>query len=101
MILELIKKMIETKYMQAATEKAFNNFEDIKASIKGLYEILNINLAEDDIYFEAASDNLSGLYRNLIELLVNGHGLKQFTEKLKNSEVDLNIVLNEAIAKAA
>ena len=91
--------MIETKYMKDATEKAFKNFEDIKASIKGLYEILDINLAEDDIYFEAASDNLSGLYRNLLELLVNDYGLKQFTEKLRNSEVDLNIVLNENIAE--
>ena len=64
-----------------------------------MFEILNINLAEDDIYYEAASDNLSGLYQNLIELLINEYGLKGFTEKLKNSEVDLNIILNEDIAE--
>ncbi|TFF90959.1 MAG: hypothetical protein EU548_00320 [Promethearchaeota archaeon] len=91
--------MIETKYMKDAKKKAFKNFENIKASIKGLYEILNINLAEEDIYFDAASDNLSGLYHNLLELLVNDYGLKRFTEKLRNSELDLNIVLNENLAE--
>lgn len=91
--------MIESNYTKDATKKAFKNFEKIKASIKGLYEIININLAEDDIYFDAASDNLSGLYRNLLELLINDYGLRQFTKKLRNSEVDLNIVLNEAIAE--
>ncbi|MFX1395056.1 MAG: hypothetical protein ACFFAH_16000 [Promethearchaeota archaeon] len=91
--------MIESNYTQDATKKAFKNFEKIKASIKGLYEIININLPEDDIYFEAANDNLSGLYRNLLELLINDYGLRQFTKKLRNSEVDLNIVLNEAIAE--
>ena len=85
--------------MKDAKKKAFKNFENIKASIKGLYEILNINLAEDDIYFDAASDNLSGLYRNLLELLVNDYGLEQFTEKLRNSEVSLDIVLNETVAE--
>ena len=85
--------------MKDAKKKAFKNFENIKASIKGLYEILNINLAEDDIYFDAASDNLSGLYRNLLELLVNDYGLEQFTEKLRNSEVNLDIVLNETVAE--
>jgi len=91
--------MIESNYTKDATKKAFKNFENVKASIKGLYEIININLAEDDIYFEAASDNLSGLYRNLLELLINDYGLRQFTKKFRNSEVDLNIVLNEAIAE--
>ncbi|MFW9899613.1 MAG: hypothetical protein ACFFDO_10190 [Candidatus Thorarchaeota archaeon] len=91
--------MIESNYTKDATKKALKNFENIKDSIKGLYEIININLVEDDIYFEAASDNLSGLYRNLLELLVNDYGLRQFTRKLRNSEVDLNIILNEAIAE--
>ena len=91
--------MIETKYIKDAKKKALKNFDNIKESIKGLYEILNINLDEDDIYSEAASDNLTGLYRNLLELLLNDYGLRHFVEKLKNSEVDLNIVLNEALAE--
>jgi len=91
--------MIEKTYTKDAIEKAFKNFDNIKESIKGLYEILNINLDEDDIYSEAANDNLTGLYRNLLELLLNDSGLRYFVEKLKNSEVDLNIVLNEALAE--
>ena len=91
--------MIEKKYEKDVIEKAIKNFDNIKESIKGLYEILNINLDEDDIYFEAASDNLTGLYRNLLELLLNDEGLRHFVNKLKNSEVNLNIVLNEALAE--
>ena len=91
--------MIEKKYEKDVIEKAIKNFDNIKQSIKGLYEILNINLDEDDIYFEAASDNLTGLYRNLLELLLNDEGLRHFVNKLKNSKVDLNIVLNEAVAE--
>ena len=91
--------MIEKTYTKDAIEKAFKNFDNIKESIKGLYEILNINLDEDDIYSEAANDNLTGLYRNLLELLVNDYGLRHFIKKLRNSEVDLNIVLNEAVAE--
>ena len=91
--------MIEKKYEKDVIEKAFKNFDNIKEAIKGLYEILNINLDEDDIYFEAANDNLTGLYRNLLELLLNDDGLRYFVNKLKNSEVDLNIVLNEVLAE--
>ncbi|TFG21659.1 MAG: hypothetical protein EU529_12845 [Promethearchaeota archaeon] len=91
--------MIETKYMKDAKAKAFKNFENIKASIKGLYEILHINLNDNDFYSEAASENLSGLYHNILELLINDYGLQQFVKKLRTSEVDLNIVLNEAIAE--
>lgn len=91
--------MIESKYTKDAIKKAIKNFENVKASIKGLYEIININLADDDIYSEAANDNLSGLYRNLLELFINDYGLREFTKKLRNSEIDLNIILNEAIAE--
>jgi hypothetical protein len=91
--------MIESNYTKDAIKKAIKNFENIKASIKGLYEIININLDDNDIYSEAANDNLSGLYRNLLELFINDYGLREFTKKLRNSEIDLNIVLNEAIAE--
>ena len=87
--------MFDTK----AEEKAFRSFENIKNSIKGLYEILNINLAEDDFYYESGTENLTGLYKNLIELLVNDSGLRKLVKRMKNSELDLNIVLNEYLVE--
>ena len=91
--------MIGTEYTIRATEQAEKNFEKIKESIKGLYEILSINLEdkEDDFYFEAGEDNLMGLYQNLVELLTNDYGLRQLVKKIAKSEVKLDIVLNERL----
>jgi len=86
-------------YTIKAKEKAEKNFENIKESIKGLYEILSINLedSEDNFYFEAGEENLMGLYQNLVELLTNEYGLRQLLKKINKSEIDLNIILNERL----
>ncbi|NVM44013.1 MAG: hypothetical protein HWN79_03760 [Candidatus Lokiarchaeota archaeon] len=79
-------------------EKAEMNFENIKDAVKGLYEILDLSLREDDFYYEAGKDNITAIYKNLIDLLLNEFGLRQLVKKIQNSEVELNIVLNEYLA---
>lgn len=79
-------------------EKAKKNFENIKDAVKGLYEILDLSLSEDDFYYEVGKDNITAIYKNLIELLFNESGLRQLLKKIQNSEVELNIVLNEYLA---
>lgn len=79
-------------------EKAETSFENIKDAIKGLYEILDLSLSEDDFYYEVGKDNITAIYKNLIELLLNESGFRQLLKKIQNSEVDLNIVLNEYLA---
>ncbi|MFX1365923.1 MAG: hypothetical protein ACFFCE_19315 [Promethearchaeota archaeon] len=81
-------------------KKALKNFENIKDAVKGLYEILELSLSEHDFYYEAGKDNITAIYKNLIELLLNEYGLRQLLKKIQNSEVDLNIVLNEYLANA-
>lgn len=81
-----------------AVEYAEKSFKNIKDSIKGLYEIININLDANDIYFQAAEDNIQALYQNILELLLNEHGLTHLIDKIKNSEIELDIVLNEVLA---
>lgn len=81
-------------------EKAEKNFKNIKTAVKGLYEILDLSLSEDDFYYEAGKDNITAIYKNLIELLLNEYGLRQLLKKIQNSEVDLNIVLNEYLVNA-
>ncbi len=80
--------------------KAEKSFENIKDAVKGLYEILELSLSEDDFYYEAGKDNITAIYKNLIELLLNEYGLRQLLKKIQNSEVDLNILLNEYLANA-
>ncbi|MFX1259208.1 MAG: hypothetical protein ACFFAN_15245 [Promethearchaeota archaeon] len=89
--------MMDTKHSIKATKQAVKNFENIKEAIKGLYEILNINLKDKDIYLSIGKDNLMGLYSNLIQLLSNNYGLRQLIKKINNSELDLDIVLNELL----
>ncbi|MFX1308912.1 MAG: hypothetical protein ACFE9M_12405 [Promethearchaeota archaeon] len=78
-------------------EKAEKNFENIKDAIKGIYEIFDLSLSEDDFYYKAGKDNITAIYKNLIELLLNEYGLRKLLKKIQNSEVDLNIILNECL----
>jgi len=79
-------------------EKAIENFENIKEALKGLYDILDLTLSEEKFYYEAGKDNITAVYKNLIELFLNEYGLRNLLKKIQNSELDLNIVLNEYLA---
>ena len=88
--------MTMSTFTSELTEKAEKNFDSIKEAITGLYNIINITLTdkEDDYYYKAGMDNLTGLYQNLLELLLNDFGARRFMKKLRNSEVEMDIVLN-------
>ncbi|MFX1571185.1 MAG: hypothetical protein ACFFB0_00380 [Promethearchaeota archaeon] len=92
--------MTNSNYVNRSTEKAVSNFENIKTALKGLYEIMDLGMNEDEFYREAGKENIEALYKNLIELLLNEYGLRQLVKKINSSEVDLNIVLNEYLANA-
>jgi hypothetical protein len=92
--------MNSSRYEIRSKEKAEKNFENIKDALKGLYEILDLSRSENDFYYEAGKDNITAIYKNLIELLVNDYGLRHLLKKVRNSEVDLNIILNEYLANA-
>ncbi len=81
-------------------EKAEKNFENVKEALKGLYDILDLTISDDKFYYEAGKDNIMAVYKNLIELLLNEYGLRNLLKKIQNSEVDLNIVLNDYLANA-
>ncbi|MFX0005620.1 MAG: hypothetical protein ACFFA7_06740 [Promethearchaeota archaeon] len=81
-------------------EKAVKNFENIKDALRGLYDILDLTLSDNEFYYEAGKDNITAVYKNLIELLLNEYGLRNLLKKIQNSEVELNIVLNEFLANA-
>lgn len=76
-----------------STKKSLINFENIKESIQGLYDILKIILPSDDIYFQMGQDNIKSLYRNFIELMINELGTTEVMKKVKNAEIDLDISL--------
>ena len=92
--------MNSSRYGMKSKEKAEKNFENIKDAIKGLYDILDLTLSDNDFYYEAGKDNITAIYKNFIELLLNDYGLRHLLKKIQNSELDLNIVLNEYLANA-
>lgn len=93
-----VKKMVQANFTSDMVEKAEKNFENIKESVKGLYDILNIGI-EDEIYLEAGKDNISGLYKNIIELLLNDYGLRKLVKKIRSSELEVDIVLDELLVE--
>ncbi len=80
-----------------STKKAMTNFENIKDCIQGLYEILKINISQDNIYFQMGQDNMEALYQNFLELMINEPGTIEFMRKLKNAEIDLDLPLDNLL----
>jgi hypothetical protein len=81
------------------SEKADINFENLKKSIQGLYEILKITLDKDDLYYKLGLDNILGIYQNFLELMLNDYGARQFMRRLRNSEIDIDIPLDFMMEK--
>ena len=85
--------MIKQNTTMDSTDQAVKNFENIKESLKGLYEIMSINISQNDIYFKLASDNLIGLYHNFLDLMLNENGAKQIRKKLRSCELEADILM--------
>ena len=75
------------------TKQAINNFENIKECLKGLHEILKISLPSNNFYLKIGEDNIEALYQNFLELMTNENGVIEFMGKIKRSEIDLDIPL--------
>jgi intein/homing endonuclease len=79
-----------TEILAELTKKAFDNFENIKECIQGLYDILKIALTSENMYFNLGQDNIEALYENFLEMMINERGTIEFIRKLKTAEVDLD-----------
>ncbi|MHA1671859.1 MAG: hypothetical protein ACTSV5_14995 [Promethearchaeota archaeon] len=75
------------------TKQAINNFHNIKECLKGLNEILKISIPSNSIYRKIGQDNIEALYQNFLELMANETGAQEFIAKIKRSEIDLDIPL--------
>ena len=91
-----VKKIMN--FTEKAEEKALENFKNIKESIKGLFDVLNLGVS-DDLYFNAGKENIEGLYQNFLELMINDSGLRKVAKKIQNSEVEIDITLDEYLVE--
>ena len=69
-------------------ENVIGFYENIRSSLNGLLEILNINFHENNFYYQAGKDNLKALNENILEILKNCYTPREVRIKLREIEFD-------------
>jgi len=74
---------------QSDLNKAWEHYEKIRDSLNGLYEILNMNLDEENIFYKCAVDNLEILKETIIDLLKKDYNPTEIKIKMRELEFDM------------
>lgn len=74
---------------QSDLDKAWEHYEKIRDSLNGLYEILNISLDKENIFYQCAVDNLEILKDTIIDLLKKDFNPTEIKIKLRELEFDM------------
>ena len=74
---------------QSDLDKAWEHYEKIRDSLNGLYEILNMNLDEENIFYKCAVDNLEILKETIIDLLKKDYNPTEIKIKMRELEFDM------------
>ncbi len=74
-------------------DKAWAHYEKIRDSLNGLYEILNMNLDEENIFYQCAVDNLETLKETIIDLLKKDYNPTEIKIKMRELEFDMKKTL--------
>ena len=69
-------------------EDAMKSYENVRESLTGLYEIININFNKKDFFYKAAIDNLKALNENIIEILKHSNNPREVRMRLRELEFD-------------
>ncbi|NVM45223.1 MAG: hypothetical protein HWN79_09925 [Candidatus Lokiarchaeota archaeon] len=78
---------------QSDLDKAWEHYEKIRDSLNGLYEILQMNLDEGNIFYQCAVDNLEILKETIIDLLKKDYNPSEIKIKLRELEFDMKKTL--------
>jgi len=74
---------------QSDLDKAWEHYEKIRDSLNGLYEILNMNLDDGNIFYQCAVDNLEILKETIIGLLKKDYNPTEIKIKMRELEFDM------------
>ena len=74
---------------QSDLDKAWEHYEKIRNAFTGLYEILDLNLEKDNIFYQCAIDNLENLKDTIINLLKKDYNPAEIKIKLREFEFDM------------
>ena len=67
-------------------EDTMKSYENVRESLTGLYEIININFSKKDFFYKAAIDNLKALNENIIEILKHSNNPREVRMRLRELE---------------
>ncbi|MBY9019741.1 MAG: hypothetical protein KGD67_01690 [Candidatus Lokiarchaeota archaeon] len=84
---------MDNRDTQSDLDKAWGHYEKIRDSLNGLYEILNINLEKENIFYQCAVDNLEILKETIVDLLKKDYNPKEISKKLRDLEFDMKKTL--------
>ena len=69
-------------------ENVMGYYKDIRECLTGLYDIININFNENDIYHQAGMDNLITLHNSILEILRTSFTPREIRIRLRELEFD-------------
>ena len=70
-------------------DKAWEHYEKIRDSLNGLFDILNMNLDNENIFYQCAVDNLEILRETIIDLLKKDYNPTEIKIKMREIEFDM------------
>lgn len=82
-----MKKMAQ-KNNEEKMDEMMDNYKNIREALTGLYEIVNINFAERNIYHQVAMDNLKALHENIVEMMKNTNLPREVRMRMREMEFD-------------
>ena len=69
-------------------EDTMKSYENVRKSLTGLYEIINIKINKKDFFYNAAIDNLKSLNENIIKILKQFNSPREVRMRLRELEFD-------------
>jgi hypothetical protein len=70
-------------------EDTWDYYDKVKDALNGLFEVLNIALDPNSVYYQAGVDNLKALKNSLIDLLMKDYDTLELQDTLHRIEFDV------------
>lgn len=70
-------------------EEIWDYYDKVRDALQGLFEVLNIAMDPDSIYYQAGVDNLEALKNGLIELLTKDYDTLDLQDTLRKIEFNV------------
>jgi len=85
-ILNILLLRILNDSKEDNSEDLWDYYNKVRDALEGLFEVLNIALDRDSIYYQAGVDNLEALKRGLIDLLKKDYDTLDLQDTLRKIE---------------